>query len=210
MRRVSALALVAAVGVLSLTGCDVLGPGKKSRGVGPARPPVAAPGGTESASAQPRAGGNGSVAKAGDTFRLGQVASLPYRSGSKEGTVRVTVRAIQRGAVSDLRSLRIRSRTPGVPYYIRAIVKNAGDTDLSFTSPRSMQGVLADGSPARSLLIIGSFPKCDSESFPSDSTKGRAFRTCFVALAPRGTAVTAARWVNTPFDGIDNYVTWRS
>lgn len=145
-------------------------------------------------------------------LRLGQSARVPFRDGDKEGTLQVTVKAIEKGAPADLASLRIRDRDAVAgkePYYIRATVTNVGDSDLSFTQPDSMQGALADGSEAGSIFVAGDFTKCDSTSFPGGSTKGHAMEFCSVALANPGSAVVEARWISEPF-GYEGFVGWKS
>src|SRR4051812_799122 len=121
MRHLSMLAAVAAVSVLPLTGCGVLGSGGSAQSAKTSLAPGKANSG-ESGAAK-----NGSTAKAGDTFRLGQQARLAYDGATEvngttaKGTVLVTVRAIQRGTVSDLRRLGLGDvASTMVPYYIRA------------------------------------------------------------------------------------------
>jgi hypothetical protein len=207
-------ATVAALGVVTLSGCLGSGGSEKK---GADQQPLQATPPAESLAPATTGGGTdggspgGALAKAGQSFTIGKTATLPYKSGSTSGTLAVTVNAIQKGSPADLKPLKLGDRAAGlVPYYIRVTLKNAGHTDLSFTSPRNMQGLLRDGSDAQGVSVIGTFAKCDDKSLPKGFTNGRSVHSCFLALASPSSAVTGAKWVTTPFDGLDNSVTWKS
>ena len=72
--------------------------------------------------------------------------TLPFESGSVNGTVEVTVTTIERGTPADFQGLRLGDQVKGMkPYYIHVSIKNVGNTDLSDTSPRDPEGMLQDG-----------------------------------------------------------------
>ncbi|WP_330237595.1 hypothetical protein [Streptomyces sp. NBC_00525] len=121
---------------------------------------------------------SGDVAAPGTKLKVGERAILPFKYGtSKEGTVAVTVTAIEKGAEADM--ARFGDKAKGMtPYYIRMKVENVGGTDLSYSSLR-LRGKLAGGGPT-GVILIGDLPgKCDSESAPRDfNTKGASYETC--------------------------------
>jgi hypothetical protein len=143
-------------------------------------------------------------------FSLGAAANVPFTSEGKAGTEAVSVTAIQKGSPSDLAPLKVGDRVKGmVPYYVHATIKNTGAADLSFSSNDHLKGLLADGSEAQSLSVIGTFAKCDSASAPSGFTTGKSYRTCAIALAPSAAAiVTGAEYWGDPY-GLDGALIWK-
>ncbi|MEW1891166.1 hypothetical protein [Streptomyces sp. IBSBF 3010] len=137
---------------------------------------------TESPSADPSddAGSkpSGDVAAPGTKFKVGDRAVVPFKYGtSKEGTVAITVTAIEKGTEADMAPFGDKAKGM-TPYYIRMKVENVGGTDLSYSSLR-LRGNLAGGAPT-GVILIGDLPgKCDSETAPRDfTTKGASYETC--------------------------------
>ncbi|MFC8537441.1 hypothetical protein ACFUJY_26495 [Streptomyces sp. NPDC057249] len=180
-RIVFAVALTTALG-LGLTACndgedEVTGQESPSASA-PASPAPS----SESPSAEPSddtsAAPGGDVAAPGTKLKVGDRAVLPFTYGtSKEGTVAVTVTAIEKGTEADMSPFGEKAKGM-TPYYIRMKVENVGGTDLSYSSLR-LRGKLAGGAPT-GVILIGDLPgKCDSESAPRDfTTKGASYETC--------------------------------
>ncbi|MFF2195043.1 hypothetical protein [Streptomyces sp. NPDC058157] len=174
---------------------------------GYATPPAGAPsspaaGGYDGASGAP-AGGGGAVATSGQSFKIGQAATVPFTSGSKSGQLALTVTSIEAGNPADLASLNVGDKVKGqTPFYIHYTAKNTGTTDLSFTSVGHMKGVLDGGAESGVLLVAGKFDKCPSESLPSGFTNGKTQASCAIALAPTGAKVTGAEYWGDPYNNL--------
>ncbi|WP_052713784.1 hypothetical protein [Streptomyces katrae] len=109
--------------------------------------PGASAGGYDGASGAPA--GGGAVATSGQSFKIGQAATIPFTSGSKSGQLALTVTSIEAGNPADLASLNVADKVKGqTPFYIHYTAKNTGTTDLSFASVGHIKGLLDQG-PAR-------------------------------------------------------------
>ncbi|MFG2987034.1 hypothetical protein ACGFYQ_38295 [Streptomyces sp. NPDC048258] len=206
---------LAVAGTLALTGCKNGNEEPVAQPSSPAAPSAQPSQPTQpSTSASPSAGGYGDApagaagtAKSGQTFKLGEAATVPFSYGSnKGGQIALTVTAIEQGNPSDLDALKLGDKVSGkVPYYIRYTVKNTGTTDLSFSSVGHIKGLLGDGSEAQGLSIIGKFEKCPNESLPKGFTNGQTQNSCAVALAPSAqTKVSAAEYWGEPYNSLSN------
>ncbi|MEU9799428.1 hypothetical protein [Streptomyces sp. NPDC051000] len=205
---------------LALTGCK-----NGNEDQSPALP--ASPSATQpSQSAQPEpsatpstgggapAPGTAGTAKSGQSFKIGEAATVPFSYGTdKGGTIALTVTGIEQGQAADLAPLKLGDKVKGmVPYYIRYSVKNVGTTDLSHTSVSHIKGLLPDGSEAQGLSIIGTFEKCDDDALPRDFTNGKSQAGCAVALAPSAqTKVAGAEYWGDPYNSLNDKkgLTWK-
>ncbi|MCX5193985.1 hypothetical protein OOK31_08750 [Streptomyces sp. NBC_00249] len=224
MRR-STLAAVglAVAGTVVLTGCkdgnEELTPAAPSApAASPSSSAPAADGGYStppSASAAPSAStgggdapapGTGGTAKSGQVFKIGEAATVPFSYGStKGGQIALTVTAIEQGNPADLDALKLGDKVKGmIPYYVRYSVQNTGTTDLSFTSVGHIKGLLADGSEAQGVSVIGKFEKCPNESLPKGFTNGKTQTSCAIALAPSAqTKVSGAEYWGDPYNSLN-------
>lgn len=172
---------------------------------GYATPPAGAPSSpaADGYDGAPAAGG-GAVAKSGQAFKIGQTATVPFSYGSnKGGQIALTVTGIDAGTPADLSALNLGDKAKGKsPFYIRYTVKNTGNTDLSFSSVGHMKGLLDGGSEADTVLTIGKFEKCPSDSLPKGFTNGQTQTSCAIALAPTGTKVTGAEYWGDPYNNL--------
>ncbi|MFD5418155.1 hypothetical protein ACFWJT_09000 [Streptomyces sp. NPDC127069] len=165
--------------------------------------PGASAGGYDGASGAPAAGG-GAVATSGQSFKIGQAATIPFTSGSKSGQLALTVTSIEAGNPADLASLNVADKVKGqTPFYIHYTAKNTGTTDLSFASVGHIKGLLDGGAESGVLLIAGKFDKCPNESLPSGFTTGKTQASCAVALAPTGAKVTGAEYWGDPYNNLN-------
>ncbi|MET9605488.1 hypothetical protein ABZZ17_10550 [Streptomyces sp. NPDC006512] len=161
-----------------------------------------APSSSAAAGDAPAPGANG-TAKSGQVFKIGEAAQVPFNYGStKGGQIAITVTAIEQGNPADLEPLKLGDKVKGmIPYYVRYSVKNTGTVDLSHTSVGHIKGLLADGSEAQGVSIIGKFEKCPNESLPKGFTNGQTQTSCALALAPSAqTKVTAAQYWGEPYN----------
>lgn len=205
-RRALALASMAAVGALTLTACNddagaadtpTTPPATGAPATAAASPTAAATTPAASGSASAPAGG---APAAGTTLKLGESATIPFSSGSTKGTIALAVTSIEKGDPADLAPLNLGDKAKGlVPYYIHYKVTNAGSTDLAYTSVNHMKGLLADGTEAQELMVIGSFPKCKSESLPKGFTNGQSATSCAVAMSPEASRIAGAEYWGDPY-----------
>ncbi|MDH6116197.1 hypothetical protein ABH930_001940 [Kitasatospora sp. GAS204A] len=173
------------------------------------KPSSPATGGAAKSSA-PTSTGGGAMATAGQTFKIGETAQLPFSSGDTKGTIALTVTAIEAGTPADLVPLKLGDQASGkIPYYIRYTVKNVGTTDLSFTTVDHMTGLLPDGTQGQDVMLIGTFDKCKNDSLPSGFTNGQTAQGCALVLSPSSsTKITGAQYWGDPFT-LDKGLVWK-
>ncbi|WP_369183364.1 hypothetical protein [Streptomyces sp. Y1] len=221
-RRTLAVAALAAVSALSLSACNddasngdtvatqppaattPAGAPTSAAATTPAAPAgtTPAPGGIGGTTAPAPAGGGaaGAAPAAGTTVKIGEAIQFPYKYGHTEGKVSLTVTGITKGDPADLAKFNLGDRAKGlVPYYVNYKVTNVGSTDMSFASLTQMKGLLADGSEAQELSIIGKFDKCPNNSFPSGFTNGQSVTSCVVAMSPEASKVAGAEFWGDPY-----------
>ncbi|MEU9109391.1 hypothetical protein AB0D54_34725 [Streptomyces xanthophaeus] len=208
---------VAVAAALALTGCKSGNeelPVEQPSGSAAQPSGSAAPSSSPSAPADPSSGapapggeavapGTGGTAKSGQVFKMGETARVPFSYGSnKGGQIDITVTAIEQGNPADLDALKLGDKVKGmIPYYIRYSVKNTGTTDLSHSSVGHIKGLLADGSEAQKVSVIGKFEKCPNDALPKGFTNGQTQTNCVLALAPSDqTKVTAAQYWGEPYN----------
>ncbi|MFG2919687.1 hypothetical protein ACGF0D_43325 [Kitasatospora sp. NPDC048298] len=218
--RALALASLAAVGALTLTACNDDAASSDTATTAPATgAPASQTASPSSAATTPVAAGSasvpaggaasgtaaapapaGSAPAAGTTLKLGDAATIPFSSGSTKGTIALAVTSIEKGDPADLASLNLGDKAKGlVPYYIHYKVTNAGSTDLSYTSVNHVKGLLADDTEAQELMVIGTFPKCKSESLPKGFGNGQSATSCAVAMSPEASKVAGAEYWGEPY-----------
>ncbi|MET8294138.1 MULTISPECIES: hypothetical protein [unclassified Streptomyces] len=222
MRKTTlAAAGLAVAGTLVLTGCkdgnEELTPAAPSASSAPsaqasqpggyATPPAGATGSPTAGGydgASGGAAGGGAVAKSGQAFKIGEAATVPFSYGSnKGGQIALAVTGIEQGNPADLAPLNLGDKAKGlVPYYIRYTVKNTGTTDLSFTSVGHIKGLLADGTEADKVSIIGKFEKCKDDSLPKGFVNGQSQTNCVLALAPAASKVSGAEYWGDPYNNL--------
>ncbi len=136
------------------------------------------------------------TATPGTKAKLGRPILLTYDSGDHKGILQVTVTRIEKGSRADLDKLSGLSgdALEATPYYVHAVIKNAGTTDLSHSFLEPPTGLLKDGTAARELLVIGTFDKCDSYPKTTKFGPGASYETCKPVLAEPGSTVTGAAW----------------
>ncbi|KOX20440.1 hypothetical protein ADK67_29400 [Saccharothrix sp. NRRL B-16348] len=148
----------------------------------------------------------GDVTAPGTELKIGERAVIPFKYGTdKNGTIAITVTAIDQGANADLAAFGEKAK--GItPFYIRVTVENVGGTDLSYSS-LSLRALGADGK-GTGVIISGDTKQCESETAKKDfTTAGAKYETCVLQGAREGAAVAAAAYANG--EGYDKSpITW--
>ncbi|WP_137229162.1 hypothetical protein [Streptomyces sp. BPSDS2] len=200
-RRVVSAASLAVIGfALSACNGDDGESAAKESPAASASASASAPASSEPSSESPTDdSGNSGEAPAGDVtapgtkLKTGDRAVLPFRyTSDKQGTIAVTVTAIEKGAESDMAAFGDKAKGM-TPYFIKMKVENVGGTDLSYASLK-LDGVL-DGGAGTGVILMGDIPgKCDRETAPRDfTTKGATYETCSLA-ATKTAPVTGAEY----------------
>lgn len=142
----------------------------------------------------------GDMTAPGSQLKIGDRAVVPFKYGTdKEGTIALTVTAIEQGTNADLAKFGERAKGI-VPFYIRLSVENVSGSDLAYSSV-SLRGLGADGR-STGVIITGETEKCQSESAKRDfTTAGAKYQTCVLQAAREGSQITAAS-----FDKGDAYI----
>ncbi|MDX2669618.1 hypothetical protein PV376_08875 [Streptomyces sp. NRRL_ISP-5395] len=198
-RRVVSAASLAVIG-FALSACNGDDGESAAKESPAASASASAPASSEPSSESPTGdSGNGGEAPAGDVtapgtkLKTGDRAVLPFRyTSDKQGTIAVTVTAIEKGAESDMAAFGDKAKGM-TPYFIKMKVENVGGTDLSYASLK-LDGVL-DGGAGTGVILMGDIPgKCDRETAPRDfTTKGATYETCSLA-ATKTAPVTGAEY----------------
>lgn len=205
--RLTLFVAVAALG-LGLSGCADEEPPPPP----PAAPASSAPQSeTSEASAAPV--GDAEVTAAGTELKVGETATVPFKSGDKEGTLAITVTAIDKGTSADIDDGGSGDAAKIDPYYVKMKVENVGGTDLSFTSVTGPRVFAADGGSTGAVLT-GQVPgKCESESAPDDFTAaGASYETCDMSGAAKGVEIGGVEYGGSsgldsnPYE--DEPITW--
>ncbi|MFI0015360.1 hypothetical protein [Streptomyces griseus] len=198
-RRVVSAASLAVIG-FALSACNGDDGESAAKESPAASASASAPASSEPSSESPTDdSGDGGEAPAGDVtapgtkLKTGDRAVLPFRyTSDKQGTIAVTVTAIEKGAESDMAAFGDKAKGM-TPYFIKMKVENVGGTDLSYASLK-LDGVL-DGGAGTGVILMGDIPgKCDRETAPRDfTTKGATYETCSLA-ATKTAPVTGAEY----------------
>lgn len=194
------IGVTVAVAALGLTGCSGGGSTPISSGTTNASssPTVTSP----TASASPstpspsRSALAGDFTKEGTQLRIGEVATIPYDYAKKTATLKVAVEKIEKGTEADLAPLQLGDKAKGMtPFYVRvSITGGEKANDMAFSSLSGIHGLLADGSMATPVYVMGSFDRCSDDSFPKDFAEGKTVQSCYVFVASGSAQVTGARW----------------
>ena len=149
----------------------------------------------------------GEVTAPGSKLKVGARAVIPYASNDKNGTMAVTLTAIEAGAKEDLAKFGDKAKNI-TPFYLRVKVENLSGTDLRYTSV-SLRGLGADGK-GTGVIISGDTPRCESTSAPKTFTAaGETYETCVLTAAPDGSKVVAGEY-NRGDAYVKSPITWES
>lgn len=144
----------------------------------------------------------------GTELKIGEPATVMYKSGGEAGLINVTVTSIDKGKESDLDELDLGDKAAGLtPYYVNIEVEGADSSakNLEFSSMiGAIDGLLADGSDAQTLSVIGDFKPCPYEDL-GEFDEGVKIETCDSFLAGGDSEVTGAQFAayDSPYDSYD-------
>lgn len=149
----------------------------------------------------------------GTELAIGETATLPQGEGG--ATVTVAVTKVTKGSSADLAKLKDASKyAEYTPVYVQyEMTGTDSSNELGGDLLDDVDPILADGSKASTLAIIGTSPfkKCDRNSIPEDFGPGDTETTCQVAMVRSGQEVTGAQFA--PYEGDyadDGAVVWTS
>jgi hypothetical protein len=121
----------------------------------------------------------------GSQLAVGDHAVVAYRPRQNEvGALDIQVTDLEKTTIKDFSAWQLSAeQKKSNPYYVRAVIKNVGDTDLG-GRPVPLyvvndQNVLLESTP-----FASSFEPCPSTPFPDKFGPGDRTRACLVYLAP--------------------------
>jgi hypothetical protein len=207
--RSATLGVLAAAAAIMLTAC-----GSDNTVAGSPAPLATAPSPAGTSASAPSSSpaapsGSAEVTKPGAQLKVGERAVVPFKFGTeKEGTIAITVTAIEKGENADLAKYGDKAKDM-VPYFIRATIENVGGTDLAYSTV-SLRAVGGDGR-STGVIITGDVDgKCESESADKNfTTPGAKYETCVLQASRASGTVGGAT-----FDKGDAYsydpVVWKN
>ncbi len=150
----------------------------------------------------------GEATAPGTELKFGDPATVEFTYADEPGLINVTVTSIEKGEEADLEPLDLGDQASGLtPYYINIEIEGADASSEALTYASvdgAFDGLLADGSGAQSLSIIGDFEPCDSTDL-GEFGEGTTVTTCVPYLASGDAAVESAtyRAYDSPYDSLD-------
>lgn len=130
----------------------------------------------------------------GAELKIGDKAVVPYKSGTEQGALGITVTAVEKGTAADIAELR--EDTKGaVPYFVRYTVTNESGNDFSYVSSVAISGILSDGTSSGGIIGGNGVAKCEQGEAGDDFvTAGATFEGCQIALSPEAYPVAGAEY----------------
>lgn len=178
MTRVPLLALAVA-GVLALTACS------GDSGGAPAAGASTTPTPTSSDSPYLPVPSGVELTPPGSQLSVGDHAVVAYKPRQDQvGALDIAVTKLEKASIKDFSAWQLSDeQKKSNPYYVRATVKNVGDTDLGGRPVPlyvvNEQNVLLESTP-----FASSFQPCPSTPFPDKFGPGDVEKACLVYLAP--------------------------
>ncbi|WP_395692874.1 hypothetical protein [Nocardioides sp.] len=192
-----ALALAGLLGTAACSGSDSGGSSDGGSGSGgsgtSATPYLPVPDGVE-------------LTEQGSQLSVGDHAVVAYHPRQDQvGVLDLQVTELQKASVKDLSAWQLSpEQKASTPYYVRATVKNVGDTDLGGRPVPlyvvNEKNVLLEATP-----FASSFEPCPSTPLPDKFPTGASTKACLVYLAPDHGQLTA---VSFRPDESFNPITW--
>jgi hypothetical protein len=202
-RRVAALSLA---GALALAGCSDDSGGAPQAGDGSSSGPGSSPATASSSPYLPVPDGV-DLTSQGSSLRVGDTAVVAYepRQGTV-GALEITVDRLEKTTFKKSFSgwqLSAAARATN-PYFVRASVKNVGDTDLG-GRPVPLYIVDGNNTLVEASTFSSSFKPCPSTPLPKKFSKGAKADVCLVYLSPGKGDLTAVSF--RPTEAFDP-ITW--
>jgi hypothetical protein len=178
-----------------------------------ATPPASPTSTTEEAPTSTSSEEPASEAPAGDTaatpggtkLKFDEQAVVPY--DVDEGTIGITVTAIEPGDQAAFEQQFGENAKGTVPFYVKYTVTNVGGTDLSDTTLAALYGSTVPGETTTGVALIGEMPGCESVRSPEDfTTTGATYESCELVAAPAGENLAEVGYEEDDYE--DNPIVW--
>lgn len=154
-------------------------------------------------------GGTTSLTAPGTQLKVGDKATVPQ--GDEGGTVQVTVSKITEGSFADLAHLEDADEYAGyTPYYVEYTITGTDSSSvLEYSLLDDVHPITSDGNRAGSLVVLGTFDKCDPNSFPKGFGPGDTVTDCDIAMLSEGQELGGAMFQQFEGDYTDaNRIVW--
>ena len=121
----------------------------------------------------------------GSSLQVGDTATAVYEAGAQRASVvTVTVEAIRRGTLDDLRGFSLSPATArSTPWYVRVVMRDVGEGQLG-RAPVPVYGYDSKDTYFPPAQIEGSLDVCPSAQVPASFGPGDTLRTCLVFFVP--------------------------
>lgn len=140
----------------------------------------------------------------GSELSLGDTATVAYEPRQDEvAALDLKVTAIEKASFKLFVGWKLSPETKKTtPYFVRATVKNVGETDLG-SRPVPLYAVDGNNKLIEASTFASTFKPCPSEALPKKFANGDSVKTCLVYLAPDKGELTATSFRPTEdFDPI--------
>lgn len=178
---VLAVSVTGAAMAMSLMGCSGTAP--RTNAPKPSESASVSASASPSASAEPSAG---ALTQPGADRRLGETATVEWSpKEGVDGELSITVTKLESTSYKQTFSgWKLDEATLArAPYFVRATIKNDGDTDLGgYDVP--LWGLDDDGNLVEAAAFKEPFKPCDVKTFPKEFAPGASVNTCLVMLVP--------------------------
>jgi hypothetical protein len=131
----------------------------------------------------------------GTVLRLGRRAVVRWRADkTHQSLLAVTVQAVKRGAISDLKQFKLgRAAMTSHLYYVSVLVRNTGSGNLS-GKLLPLFGKVSAHLVVQPVRFTLPFPRCEYKPLPAHFKQGARAHVCMVMLAPRHGRISAIEW----------------
>jgi hypothetical protein len=197
--QLSVLAALSAVALAACTDSAATAPSPTS----PTEDPPTSTSSEESSTEAPA--GDTTATPGGTKLKFGEQAVVPYNVD--EGTVGITVTAIQPGDQAAFEQQFGENAKGTVPFYVKYTVTNVGGTDLSDTTLAALYGSTVPGETTTGVALIGEMPGCESIRSPEDFTAaGATYESCELVAAPAGESLAEVGYEEDDYE--ENPIVW--
>ena len=128
----------------------------------------------------------------GSELQIGDTATVAYEPRQNAiGALDITVTSTEKASFSMFEGWELTKETRKTsPYFVRATVKNVGDTDLG-GRPVPLYIVDGENRLIEASVFTGTFRPCEGSMFPKKFKNGDRVKACLVYLAPDKGKLTA-------------------
>lgn len=201
---VLAASVTGAVMAMSVMGCSGTAP--RTNAPKPSESASASPSASASASASPSAG---ALTEPGADRELGETATVEWApKEGVDGKLSITVTKLESTSYKQTFSgWKLDEATLArAPYFVRATIKNDGDTDLGgYDVP--LWGLDDEGNLVEAAAFKEPFKPCESKALPKPFAPGASVNACLVMLVPDQGKLVGVSF--RPYEEFDP-ITWES